>query len=346
MGKLNGGTLILVPGIMGSALRLTGTDSTGVTRNKEIWGENGSAVWNEVTKNPKLLASTPVVATKVLRQFNYPLSFKTKPLYGELMDFCCAPKGLGLKLDDTFRPFAYDWRCDLRDTAVELDRFVEKAPEPVFIVAHSMGGLVTRLMLNAKPLGQGASRVRGVFQIASPLAGSSHAFISLKNKPSFGPLVQFLWMLKNNFNTVKTAQDELMSTLRSMKSLYQLLPSMEILISQGGKPLSALDHNGWDRSVHSLIDGAIEVHKLLTETPTIPIKCIYGYELKTACTVIINELWEIEKVEENARGDGTVTEASASAASTDSIPLRGLYSEHNKLCSCQDVHDELRKFLL
>ena len=52
-------------------------------------------------------------------------------------------------------PFAYDWRRSVTDAArllaVEVDNALRRTRQPVRIVAHSMGGLVVRAMIAARP---------------------------------------------------------------------------------------------------------------------------------------------------------------------------------------------------
>lgn len=52
-------------------------------------------------------------------------------------------------------PFAYDWRRSVTDAAgllaIEVDNALRRTRQPVRIVAHSMGGLVVRAMIAARP---------------------------------------------------------------------------------------------------------------------------------------------------------------------------------------------------
>ena len=61
------------------------------------------------------------------------------------------------RLADTHEviPFAYDWRKSIADAAkllaVEVEKTLARTKEPVRILAHSMGGLVTRRMIKMRP---------------------------------------------------------------------------------------------------------------------------------------------------------------------------------------------------
>ena len=67
--------------------------------------------------------------------------------YGNLCDY--------LEGTHTVRRFAYDWRQPLQDEAdrlaTEVDQALNQTPKPVRIMAHSMGGLVARMMIARHP---------------------------------------------------------------------------------------------------------------------------------------------------------------------------------------------------
>jgi pimeloyl-ACP methyl ester carboxylesterase len=97
--------------------------------------------------------------------------------------------GLGLIEGKTFFPFAYDWRADNRSSADSLERFIRQVikDKRLRFIAHSMGGIVTRLMLKKhKDL---LVRTDVLFQVASPIGGSAVAFAALNGsngKPQEG----------------------------------------------------------------------------------------------------------------------------------------------------------------
>jgi pimeloyl-ACP methyl ester carboxylesterase len=137
--------------------------------------------------------------------------------YGPLLDFFSrdsAKGGLGLEPDSEFLPFAYDWRLDNRENAKRLADRIEGVDSlherDIGLVAHSMGGLVSRLMLLMYPAI--AQRVRFFLQIASPLLGSAKAFYSLREGPSFGSKTDFV--IKFNQHRDLQTKADLIGVLR------------------------------------------------------------------------------------------------------------------------------------
>ncbi|CAN7663344.1 hypothetical protein LJR034_005275 [Caballeronia sp. LjRoot34] len=342
LGRLGDGTVVFIPGIMGSELRESGRDARGVPQTDVVWGGDIRDVWNSLCRSPERLTAKNLVATEVIREIRYSW-WKKEPVYGPLLDFCCSSAGLGLRIGRNFRTFPYDWRLDLRNSAKQLGELVESLPEPVFIVAHSMGGLVTRLMLNT-PL-PGSSKVKGVFQIASPVAGSSKAYFTLKREPDLGAIGHAMAHLYRMFN--HSSQARLMLALRNMPALYQLLPPInsKILLRRGGAHKSAVDTDGWLDSDQIYLRAASAVHTLLEKAPPVKIKCVYSIELMTDWMYEVTEHWQIRASQPQTDGDGTVTGASAIAVSEDFQAFGGDYAEHMTLCANPDVHEELRRFL-
>jgi predicted alpha/beta hydrolase family esterase len=339
--KIGTGTLVLVPGIMGSSLQASGVDHSGVPRTEVIWGERLVDVFSTLAMDPAILGAEQVVATGVMREVRLGRA-RVSELYGKLMDYCCRPWGLDLVEGKSFRSFPYDWRADLRVTASKLHAFVGQLRPPIYIVAHSMGGLVTRLMLNANP--STTSQIGGVFQIASPVAGSSKAFVSLRRQLQINPMADAIW---EHFHSLDlTKQGKLTRAIGSMTSLYQLLPpeSAKILLKSGGTMTSAVDFAAWPEG-RAMIVCARETHKLLEVAPSVPIRCVFSTANRTDWLVCVDNNWSVLGVQARADGDGTVTSASAQAVSTDITHIPNGDTEHTKMCSNTDVHAHLKAFL-
>ncbi|MEO0361548.1 MAG: hypothetical protein AAF322_10575, partial [Pseudomonadota bacterium] len=159
--------------------------------------------------------------------------------------------------------FPYDWRRDITEASSDLAFFVKRKKRQVFdarraffgdearpprfdIVAHSMGGLVTRyfLMYGDAPLPEdgslpeltwaGARDVGRAVFIAPPNSGSVLAFENLVNGKTFGPLQP-------------TYEPALIGT---HVSTYQLFPRdrhNRVRIKGTGERVSIFDVEAWDR---------------------------------------------------------------------------------------------------
>ncbi len=157
-----------------------------------------------------------------------------KDFYGKIVETLSTVGGYKLKhigepanpADKNYYVFLYDWRQDNVKSASQLCDFIEQIRKDyndpnlkVDIVAHSMGGLITRYYLrygkqdviNDNDFDQklnmyGAERVRRVVLLGTPNLGSSKT------------LNLFITGLDIGINHIGT------ETLASMPSLYQLFP--------------------------------------------------------------------------------------------------------------------------
>jgi pimeloyl-ACP methyl ester carboxylesterase len=149
--------------------------------------------------------------------------------------------------------FAYDWRKDLAVNAASLADFIDSAKKQVRknalkngirkpdikfdIVAHSMGGLITRYYLRyARNLNldnptldwSGAKNIQRVIIVGTPNAGY---------------LDTFLEMVKGS-----PIQPYPVSVLGTLPSYYQMLPNSEfesVIDAHSGKPLNIFDVELW-----------------------------------------------------------------------------------------------------
>ncbi|MEM9294478.1 MAG: hypothetical protein AAGA57_01635 [Planctomycetota bacterium] len=157
--------------------------------------------------------------------------------------------------------FAYDWRLDnaqnaarLHDYILDRKAYVEQervkrdgATDPVKfdIVAHSMGGLVTRYMLRygTQPLPEdgslpnlnwaGAEHVDRVILVGTPSGGSVLSFKQLIEGAKFLPVI---------------GDDYPAALLGTMPAVYQLLTRdrhQRIIDQDTGEPLDVLDPQTW-----------------------------------------------------------------------------------------------------
>ena len=145
--------------------------------------------------------------------------------------------------------FSYDWRRDIAESAAQLDAFIKEKqayvrdqnrkrygvdqPVKFDIVAHSMGGLVTRYYLrygttrvselgpNPTPNWHGAKHVEKVVLVGTPNAGSMETVITLSEGRGFVPLLP-------RYEAPLTG---------TFPSLYQMLPR-----KRHGAVVAAEDH--------------------------------------------------------------------------------------------------------
>lgn len=131
------------------------------------------------------------------------------------------------QLPSNFSRFLYDWRADIRHSALRLLDFIEERKPPGGkwnLVGHSLGGLViiaaSKLLPNRDELAQ---HVASVVLVGCPIAGSVTAARSLIHGDDLG----------------EAASSSFKQILRSWPSLYQALPAWDALVDEQGVALAA-----------------------------------------------------------------------------------------------------------
>jgi hypothetical protein len=337
--------VFFVPGIMGSTLRLRSPGRFGEPLDEEVWGTNISSNIDLIASHPERLASPylkPGAVIDYMKGWGPP-----KDVYGTLLEFCTARTGLALTKGENFFPFAYDWRADNRETARKFAAFIRMVDpmedSRLRIIAHSMGGIVTRLMLlEEKSI---STRTDLFFQIASPIQGSVKAYYTLKKHLRFHWLLDKIWEICHQWDPDRRAQ--LQHTLQSFPSLYQLLPPPDIkaLYDQTGKQYSALDFTVWQRQHEQFLLAALDVHNKLTTPLNIRVRCVYACTLATDIFYQVDNHYTILGIHEDKVGDGTVMGSSAFAHSN--LPDRCLIDSspcnHSQLCQNTQVFALLKR---
>lgn len=133
--------------------------------------------------------------------------------------------------DADFYPF--DWRLSLRDLGRDLARHLvqKETAKEVSLVAHSMGGLVSRAALRAD--GAASDKVRRLIMLGTPNFGSFEPVLALRGVHN---LVKTAAALDLSQNT-----DELVTRVfASFPGLYQMLPS-----SARYAPINFFDPQVW-----------------------------------------------------------------------------------------------------
>lgn len=229
---------------------------------------------------------------------------------------------LGLTPGRNYFEFPYDWRRDNRVAARKLARHAATwlkawraesgaAESKVILVAHSMGGLVSRHYLEQM---DGWKDTRALITFGTPYGGSVNALEFLANgfRQGWGPL-----------------SVDVSTLLRSFTSVYQLLPSYRCIAVGGGAPGQKwlrLDEVDWS-GTH--VDGkrvasALQMHKELRDCVDVRMRTVGddGYEIRPVIGCFqrtrvaarknearIHALYSREATEND--GDGTVPRISA-----------------------------------
>lgn len=232
----------------------------------------------------------------------------------ELVDLPADGRGVG-----NFLPFPYDWRRDNRATARRLQTVISEAlarwrresnnpKAQVVLLAHSMGGLVSRYYLECL---DGWRDCLALLTFGTPFRGSPAA-------------VDYL------ANGYKQAFVDMTNVLRSCTSVYQLLPMYKMLqvdgdwqrIAEAGRPLPGIDptRSADALAFHREIETAIGAHENDQEYrdkgyKTLPFVGVYQPTLQSARLngdkiTVGGDLPEVVPSELDA-GDGTVPRCSA-----------------------------------
>lgn len=350
--------VVVVPGIMGSALALDGTP---------VWSLSGAA----------LLSGLRTFGRSITR-LRLPADIGddhpgdgVKPI-GLMRDLHVLPgiwhpidgySGLLRWLEQSFtltrydaaRPaepanlvaFAYDWRLSNRYNAQRLKDTVESVldrwraaqhdddPELVFL-CHSMGGLLTRYYLEV--LG-GAQITRRLLTMGTPYRGAATSLLQLVNgvRKGIGPL-----------------RLDLTAFARSCPSTHQLLPGYDSVGT--GDELRHHRELSLEGPDPSLLADAERFHAEIAravaargDTPPYRIRAVHGLRQPTPTTVTVegDSLAPVDSIQGGDEGgDGTVPRLSGhppEMAGDDA--LRGHSEQHGSLQSNAAVRDAIWEWL-
>jgi pimeloyl-ACP methyl ester carboxylesterase len=197
--------LVFIPGILGSRL----VDAKGSV----VWG-NRSSLLNYAQLD--LFPGSPGSSLKadgLITDINVLGPFWTIHAYDSLI---ARLHRLGYVDGKDLFTFPYDWRQSNFETAKLFAAFVDSTPAlragKFDIVAHSMGGLVTKIWLID---GGGAGRVNKVIYMGTPFRGSMNAFATLSD--GWGAFANFV---AGGLSTVRRVS-------LSFPALYELFPTYD-----------------------------------------------------------------------------------------------------------------------
>jgi hypothetical protein len=331
--------VIFLPGIMGSVLQKDG---------KDAWALSGQAIWQYLRTMGGSLAELAVtdtdytvpdlgdgvVATRLISDIysvpylidgaGYgPIRRRIRETLGVVEGSILAPRD-----NANFYPFPYDWRRDVRASALRLQKFIDaqlpkwratSADAQVVLLAHSLGGLVARYYLECL---EGWRSTRALLTFGTPHRGSFNAVKVLDQ----GMETRLLGITLANLTNV----------VRALTSVYQLLPTYPA-VQIGTEYRRVTEIGGFlnieqDRAVsarndlHEAILTAAKSNKGLTgyTQKTIPIVGARNETLQSARLLPDNHLelrYEAPPglPEEYLDGDGTVPSISAIPADLEGL---------------------------
>jgi triacylglycerol esterase/lipase EstA (alpha/beta hydrolase family) len=260
--------VVILPGITGSVLQKDG---------KDIWNYSAQSVWQLIQTHGssfdrlKLHGDNPgtgdgITATSLVRGAHI-IPGLEKVLGGyhftsQLIrdNFEVREGNILAETPANFFEFPYDWRLDNRINAKLLKTFLDRqlklwrdntglTDAKVILLAHSMGGLISRYYLEVL---EGWQDCKALFTFGTPYRGSINAIDFLANEQKMLKLV------------------DLTDVLRSLPSLYQLLPRQPVLkignsyqsIAQSTIPLPNINPkmalDAWN--FHGEIEDAVKRH--------------------------------------------------------------------------------------
>ncbi|MEO8752524.1 MAG: hypothetical protein ABI624_07595 [Casimicrobiaceae bacterium] len=228
--------LVVIPGILGSELKQKGRAAwgfsvgAGVNAMTSLGGSIGALRLTADSPDP-LASVDDVEASRILPDLHLiPYLWKVDG-YSGLTE--ALVRTFDVERGANYFEFAYDWRRDNRIAAKQLQqrsgdwlrRWREASGNDdakLIIVAHSMGGLVARYFVEAL---EGWPDVKALVTFGTPFRGSVNALRSLAEGLRKGP-----------FGIV-----DLSAFVRSLTSVYQLLPTYPCLQTVEGKLVHLTD---------------------------------------------------------------------------------------------------------
>jgi pimeloyl-ACP methyl ester carboxylesterase len=332
--------LIFVPGLLGS--RLCRADPAGGAEPQVVWGTLGALPGFPTLRLEPAASDQTIKPCGLLREIVY-LGLFTQQVYAPVLAHL---ESLGYREGSTLLVFDYDWRRSVFDNAAALAAFVrEKIPDETQkfdILAHSMGGLVSRVYVGR--LGGGARTAR-LFSAGTPFFGSVKVYET----------VQQGW---GAANLLMGGLAEFRRTMLSFPSAYELMPRYDGCCagSAGGAPSfvpaniaawRSLAWQGVDAATMPDLDatfGRVEELRDIVAKPLPPAVedvLLVGVDQRTPHRVAFKQTGPMlaVQVQKTWAGDGTVVRESAALAQA---PLRPTsFADHERI-----LHDpQIQQFL-
>ena len=306
--------VIFVPGMMGSEL----------WRGSERLFPNVKALFT----NPEALQyPLPLEPRKILQEVVIVPNLVKLDQYNRLGDYLVEELGYQRSVD--FFEFPYDWRQDVRTSARQLGALIESLPrtQPVVIIAHSLGTMVSRYYIER--LG-GKKLVERVILMGGPHRGVVQALTSLLNAPELLPF--------------GIMGERLRQVSMSFPASYQILPTYPLEIDASGNKVNFMEDESWlPEKYRPLLRAGREFRRELGVRSSIPAVSIFGYGLKTIANLTIHKdsAGTISKVDYRSipGGDSTILEYSTVLDGSEIHPVQ---QYHGSLFVDNDVKMRLK----
>jgi pimeloyl-ACP methyl ester carboxylesterase len=337
--------LVFIPGILGSKL----ADGSGNT----VWGDRNSfSSYGKLDISPGADGNGLKVAG-LISNINVLGPFWTIHQYDDLIGLL---HDLGFEDGKTLFVFPYDWRLSNFETAKRLESYVHDTPilrDGNFdIVAHSMGGLVTRIWMNQYG---GSAKAHKVIYLGTPFLGSMNSLDTISN--GWGT---FANLVAGGLGTIRHV------TL-SFPSIYELFPTYVDCCREGTKAkfssYDILDPNNWKgewlpveyrtggarrQVLVSGLENARKLHSIMAAPPTVQ-------EIKVTGDIIDTKLWLYTPDRAagpdnwsftSSRGDGTVPIWSAAANFNNLEGTDPSFVEHSTIFGDKYVRSRIARELV
>lgn len=321
--------VVVVPGIMGSQLRLG---------DELVWP---GTIWNLIGPYNKM----PELMRPDLKPAGMLLNFGIFKQYSSLLADLNTCGFSEQTTPPTLYPFSYDWRKSNSDAAAKLAACIEQAHDDhggsleIVIIAHSMGGLVSRYYLESGDFigRKGFKCVSSLITIGTPHRGAALALTAAVGKEKR--------LFLSSSQVLQLASDQ------RYPSLYELLPRRSESFAWGAESDRYLPVDIYDPGiagdlglVPGNLDAASRFHSkidLANRPPAVRYFAFYGSRQATLCKLDIRQTGA--KLDPEGRptddgGDGTVPLWSGQLQGVQSLAVGG---EHATLFRS----DELRQTL-
>lgn len=230
-------------------------------------------------------------------------------------------------------PFPFDWRRSILQearrladaVAAALDR-AETQNQPVRLLAHSMGGLVARVMIAERPeLWERLARHPGgrLIMLGTPNGGS---YVIPRLLLGREKIVRQLALLD-----FRHSQKELLKFIAAFPGVLEMLPTTterDFFARETWQELRAVDGEGWVPPDAAALTAARACRELLDRSPTDPRRMLYVAGQAPATPVGLRLDGGKIAILASARGDGRVPWASGIPAG---LPVWYLPAEHGSL---------------